>query len=71
MATPDLFGWSQAEEAQTRLRELRAARAVAARKAICAPHGQITPRRAVLQAVTAETLRAELELARLHQGDQA
>lgn len=68
MSTPDLFGWSQAEAAKTRLQALRAARAVAAKKAACAPHGQLCPRRAALRAATIETLRAELELARLRQG---
>lgn len=62
---PDLFGWSQAEAAQERLQTLKAARAVAARKAACAPHGQVQARRETLAALTAEQLATEVALRRL------
>lgn len=65
MSAPDLFGWSEAEETLQRLRTLHAARAVAAQKVRVAPHGKVLERREILQATTAEALRAELDLARL------
>lgn len=65
MSGPDLFGWREAAEAEGRLRELHAARRVATKRALFAPHGQVTPRQDALRNLTTEELRAELELQRL------
>ena len=69
MGGPDLFGWQEAAEAEARLRELHAARKVAAKRARYAPHGQATPRRETLRSLTTEELRAEIELQRLRGGE--
>lgn len=68
MSAPDLFGWREAAEAEARLRELHAARKVAAKRARYAPHGQVMPRQETLRTLTTEELRAALELQRLRDG---
>jgi hypothetical protein len=68
MGGPDLFGWKEAAEAEARLRELHAARRVAAKRARFAPHGQTIPRQETLRTLTTEELRAALELQRLRDG---
>ncbi|CAN5611834.1 hypothetical protein BH10PSE5_BH10PSE5_01440 [soil metagenome] len=68
MSGPDLFGWSEEEDAQARVQAFKAARAQAADKVKVAPHGQVEARRQRLQALTLEALRADLALDRLKNG---
>lgn len=68
MSRFDLFTWSDEAEAAAELAKAEEARALAARKAKVAPHGEVQARRAKLQAATHQQLAAELELARIQRG---
>lgn len=68
MSRFDLFTWSDEAEAAAELAQAEEARALAARKARCAPHGEIQTRRARLQEALHAQLAAELVLKRIQEG---
>lgn len=59
----DLFGWRELRMAEAAVAAAHARQAEALRRFRCAPHGEKTARHAALTAATAESLRAEAELA--------
>lgn len=65
MNHPDLLTWREEADALAGLDAAREAWAVAARKARCAPHGELFARRARLAQATRALLEAELLLARV------
>lgn len=65
MSRCDLFTWSDEAEAAKAAAEAEEARALAVKKALCAPHGALQARRALARQATLQALQAEVELARI------
>lgn len=68
MSRFDLFTWRDEAEAAADLQQAEEARALAARKARVAPHGEMQTRRQRLKEATHAQLAAELVLRRVQEG---